>query len=144
MNGRREAHCTDETSPYWKSGYNIEYAGRWADRNWTASVYLWRPSPRRINCLCCDFTRDTKSALSRPFQDGGRSMAQPSTRARGRRCCSAFAVWSISCDSNTFGRVASSLARRLKPCCLHLGSLSRRALATSKTRLFFGECSTIH
>ena len=33
MNEHREAHCSDESSPFWKSGYNIEYAGKWLDRN---------------------------------------------------------------------------------------------------------------
>ena len=27
--GHREAHCDDSTSPYWKSGYNLAYAGEW-------------------------------------------------------------------------------------------------------------------
>ena len=25
--GHREAHCLDPSSPYWKSGYNLAYAG---------------------------------------------------------------------------------------------------------------------
>jgi hypothetical protein len=27
--GHREAHCQDSSSPYWKSGYNLAYAGKW-------------------------------------------------------------------------------------------------------------------
>ena len=27
--GHREAHCSDPASPYWKSGYNLAYAGIW-------------------------------------------------------------------------------------------------------------------
>ncbi len=27
--GHREAHCDDRRSPYWKSGYNLVYAGEW-------------------------------------------------------------------------------------------------------------------
>jgi len=30
--GHREAHCQEWTSPYWKNGYNLAYAGRWRDR----------------------------------------------------------------------------------------------------------------
>jgi len=30
--GHREAHCNDSSSPYWKTGYNLSYAGRWKDR----------------------------------------------------------------------------------------------------------------
>jgi hypothetical protein len=30
--GYREAHCRDQTSPYWKSGYNLAYAGQWRNR----------------------------------------------------------------------------------------------------------------
>lgn len=30
--GHREAHCQDWTSPYWKNGYNLAYAGKWRDR----------------------------------------------------------------------------------------------------------------
>jgi hypothetical protein len=26
--GHREAHCKSQESPYWKSGYNLAYAGR--------------------------------------------------------------------------------------------------------------------
>jgi hypothetical protein len=29
--GHREAHCNDLRSPYWKTGYNLAYAGRLAD-----------------------------------------------------------------------------------------------------------------
>ena len=27
--GHREAHCNDSASPYWKTGYNLAYAGKW-------------------------------------------------------------------------------------------------------------------
>jgi hypothetical protein len=27
--GHWEAHCRDPSSPYWKSGYNLAYAGKW-------------------------------------------------------------------------------------------------------------------
>jgi hypothetical protein len=27
--GHREAHCTDSSSPYWKCGYNLAFAGKW-------------------------------------------------------------------------------------------------------------------
>ena len=27
--GHREAHCTDSTSGYWKTGYNLAFAGKW-------------------------------------------------------------------------------------------------------------------
>ena len=27
--GHREAHCKDSSSPYWKHGYNLAYAGAW-------------------------------------------------------------------------------------------------------------------
>jgi hypothetical protein len=27
--GHREAHCTDSASPYWRTGYNLAYAGEW-------------------------------------------------------------------------------------------------------------------
>ena len=27
--GHREAHCQDSRSPYWKTGYNLAYAGKW-------------------------------------------------------------------------------------------------------------------
>ena len=30
--GHREAHCDDRASPYWKTGYNLAYAGKWRDR----------------------------------------------------------------------------------------------------------------
>lgn len=30
--GHREAHCKDELSPYWKSGYNLAFAGEWDDK----------------------------------------------------------------------------------------------------------------
>ena len=30
--GHREAHCNDSTSPYWKTGYNLAYAGTWNER----------------------------------------------------------------------------------------------------------------
>jgi len=30
--GHREAHCGDRQSPYWKSGYNLSYSGKWRDR----------------------------------------------------------------------------------------------------------------
>lgn len=30
--GHREAHCQDWTSPYWKNGYNLAFAGKWRDR----------------------------------------------------------------------------------------------------------------
>ena len=26
--GHREAHCQDSSSPYWKHGYNLAYAGK--------------------------------------------------------------------------------------------------------------------
>ena len=29
--GHREAHCTDQDSPYWETGYNLAYAGEWLD-----------------------------------------------------------------------------------------------------------------
>ena len=30
--GHREAHCQDSASGYWKCGYNLAYAGNWAER----------------------------------------------------------------------------------------------------------------
>ena len=30
--GHREAHCKDSSSPYWKRGYNLAFAGIWEDR----------------------------------------------------------------------------------------------------------------
>jgi len=30
--GHREAHCKDSSSPYWKTGYNLAYAGKWKER----------------------------------------------------------------------------------------------------------------
>ncbi len=30
--GHREAHCEDSSSPYWKQGYNLAFAGKWEDR----------------------------------------------------------------------------------------------------------------
>ena len=30
--GHREAHCEDSSSPYWKTGYNLAYAGKWKER----------------------------------------------------------------------------------------------------------------
>jgi hypothetical protein len=27
--GHREAHCQDSSSPYWKSGYNLAFGGKW-------------------------------------------------------------------------------------------------------------------
>jgi hypothetical protein len=30
--GHREAHCSDSQSPYWKTGYNLAYAGKIEDR----------------------------------------------------------------------------------------------------------------
>ena len=30
--GHREAHCQDSRSPYWKTGYNLAYAGKWKER----------------------------------------------------------------------------------------------------------------
>ncbi len=27
--GHREAHCHDNMSPYWRTGYNLAYAGPW-------------------------------------------------------------------------------------------------------------------
>ena len=30
--GHREAHCIDSTSPYWKTGYNLAYAGQWKEQ----------------------------------------------------------------------------------------------------------------
>jgi hypothetical protein len=30
--GHRETHCNDPASPYWNTGYNLEYAGRLADQ----------------------------------------------------------------------------------------------------------------
>ena len=30
--GHREAHCNDSSSPYWKTGYNLAYAGKWKER----------------------------------------------------------------------------------------------------------------
>jgi hypothetical protein len=30
--GHREAHCWDRASPYWKTGYNLAFAGKWRDR----------------------------------------------------------------------------------------------------------------
>ena len=29
--GYREAHCQDESSPYWRTGYNLAYAGKCTD-----------------------------------------------------------------------------------------------------------------
>ena len=31
VEGHREAHCNDSTGPYWKTGYNLAYAGKWKD-----------------------------------------------------------------------------------------------------------------
>jgi hypothetical protein len=33
VEGHREAHCNDSASPYWKTGYNLAYAGKWAQRH---------------------------------------------------------------------------------------------------------------
>ena len=33
--GHREAHCEDRHSPYWKTGYNLAYAGKWKERRQT-------------------------------------------------------------------------------------------------------------
>jgi len=30
--GHRIAHCLDRASPYWKTGYNLAYAGKWRER----------------------------------------------------------------------------------------------------------------
>jgi hypothetical protein len=30
--GHREAHCNASASPYWKTGYNLAYAGKWTHR----------------------------------------------------------------------------------------------------------------
>jgi hypothetical protein len=30
--GHREAHCQDARSPYWKTGYNLAYAGKWKEK----------------------------------------------------------------------------------------------------------------
>jgi hypothetical protein len=30
--GHREAHCQDRESPYWRTGYNLAFAGQWQDR----------------------------------------------------------------------------------------------------------------
>lgn len=29
--GHREAHCLDQSSPYWTTGYNLAFAGKWRD-----------------------------------------------------------------------------------------------------------------
>jgi hypothetical protein len=29
--GHREAHCKDSSSPYWKQGYNLAFAGQWKE-----------------------------------------------------------------------------------------------------------------
>jgi hypothetical protein len=29
--GYRDAHCEDRSSPYWKRGYNLAFAGKWKD-----------------------------------------------------------------------------------------------------------------
>jgi hypothetical protein len=29
--GYREAHCLDQDSPYWKTGYNLALAGEWSE-----------------------------------------------------------------------------------------------------------------
>lgn len=29
--GHRVAHCRDRSSPYWKTGYNLAFAGEWRD-----------------------------------------------------------------------------------------------------------------
>jgi hypothetical protein len=29
--GHREAHCQDSSSPYWKQGYNLAFAGKWKE-----------------------------------------------------------------------------------------------------------------
>jgi hypothetical protein len=29
--GHWEAHCDDPASPYWRTGYNLAYAGKWAE-----------------------------------------------------------------------------------------------------------------
>ena len=34
--GHRAAHCRDESSPYWRTGYNLAYAEKWRDRPKTA------------------------------------------------------------------------------------------------------------
>jgi hypothetical protein len=30
--GHREAHCQDSSSPYWTTGYNLAYAGKWKNQ----------------------------------------------------------------------------------------------------------------
>jgi hypothetical protein len=30
--GHREAHCLDPASPYWRTGYNLAFAGKWEER----------------------------------------------------------------------------------------------------------------
>lgn len=30
--GHRVAHCLDQRSPYWKTGYNLAFAGMWSER----------------------------------------------------------------------------------------------------------------
>ena len=31
--GHREAHCNDSNSPYWKTGYNLAFAGEWENHS---------------------------------------------------------------------------------------------------------------
>ena len=31
--GHREAHCNDSASGYWKTGYNLAFAGKWQDKS---------------------------------------------------------------------------------------------------------------
>lgn len=30
--GHREAHCQDRSSPYWRTGYNLAFSGKWRER----------------------------------------------------------------------------------------------------------------
>jgi hypothetical protein len=32
VEGHREAHCQDSNSPYWRTGYNLAFAGKWKEK----------------------------------------------------------------------------------------------------------------
>ena len=45
--GHREAHCNDSASPYWRTGYNLAYAGEW-------EKFYTRISPKEHQCRVPD------------------------------------------------------------------------------------------
>ncbi len=65
VEGHREAHCPDSQSPYWRTGYNLAYAGKDRDRNaliagaaeGTRKCQERRGSPTRIRKLLKNIDR---------------------------------------------------------------------------------------